>query len=196
MDRTGDHFFSCPAFAGNQHPGLGRRNQRGIAKHRLHERAAGYHLFGQLAFHAVLQRNGPGHAGRLPHRIEQFVEINRLGQVIDRAITHGGHGVADVGEGGDQQDRQHDVLLACAVQRFQSGKPRHPHIRNHHGILAGAEHFQRAFAGVRRRGLESLTAKKGIQQAALTGIIVHNQDARGFSRMVAGFGHRLQSYPI
>ena len=148
----------------------------------------------------VSQRNGLRDAGGLPHRIEQFIEVNRLGQIIDRAIAHRGHGIADVGEGGDEQDRQGGVFLARAPQRFQAGQPRHPHVGNHHGEFPGAEHFQGAFAGIRQRGFKTLAAEKGIQQAALAGVVVHNQDARStlrsiatedgcFGRMVAGFGH-------
>ena len=192
MNDIHHHFLAHAAFAGDQHPGLGRRNQRGIAEHGLHERAAGNHRFRQLVFCVVLERNGFRHADGLPHRIEQFIEVNRLGQIIDRAIAHGGHGIADVGEGGDEQDRQGGVFLAGAPQGFQAGKPRHPHVGNHHGKFPGAEHFQGAFAGIRQRRLKTLAAQKRIQQAALAGIIVHNQDARCFGRMVAGFGHGLK----
>ena len=65
-------------------------------------------------------------------RSEQFVQINRLGKIIHRAVAHGADGVADVGVRGDEQDGQGGVFLARQPQRFQPGKSRHPHIGNHH----------------------------------------------------------------
>ena len=142
----------------------------------------------QRLFFVVAQRNGLRNAGGLPHGIEQFIEINRFGQIIDRAVAHRGHGIADVGEGGDEQNRKRDMFLARAPQRFQTAQTRHPHVGNHHGEFPGAQHFQGAFAGIRQRGFKTLAAEKRIQQAALAGVVVHNQDARHFSGLVAQFG--------
>ena len=45
---------------------------------------------------------------------------------------------------------------------------------------AGAEGFQRLLARRDRHGVEALAAQEGIQQAALPGIVIDDQDARAF----------------
>jgi len=48
----------------------------------------------QLFLRAKFQRRGGHNAGGLPDGGEQFIEINRLGEIIQRAVAHGDHGVA------------------------------------------------------------------------------------------------------
>ena len=87
-----------------------------------------------------------------------------------------------------KQNGQRGVLLARAPQRFQTGKAGHPHVGDHHVEFAGAQRFQGAFAGVHHHGFEALAPEKGIEQAALPGIVIDNQDARRFTGALAGFG--------
>ena len=55
--------------------------------------------------------------------------------------------------------------------------------------LPARQHFQRAFAGIRRHGFKALAAQEGIQQAALARVVVHDEDARRFGVIVfARFG--------
>ena len=89
---------------------------------------------------------GLGDAGGLLDGGEQFVQVNRLGQVIERAVAHGADGLADVGVGGHQQDRQDGMLLARAPQRLQARQARHAHVGDHHADVPGAEDFQGRFA--------------------------------------------------
>ena len=119
-----------------------------------------------------------GNADGLADAGHQFIQINRLGQVINRAVAHGGDGIADVGEGGDEQNGQGGVFLARQPQRLQPGESRHPHVGNHHAEFSGAEGFQGLLAGLRRDGFQSLGAEKDVQQAALARVVIHDEDAR------------------
>ena len=77
-----------------------------------------------------------------------------------------------------------------AAQGFEARKPRHPHIGNHHVMVAGTQRLHRVFAGVRRDGFKALGAQEGIEQAALARIVIHDQDARRFDMIVfARLGH-------
>ena len=62
-------------------------------------------------------------------------------------------------------------------------------------IFCCAQDFQRAFAGGDGHGLESLAAEKGIQQAALAGVVIHDQE-RGACGLALedSDGHALHSF--
>jgi len=142
----------------------------------------------QFFFRAEVQRRRLREAGGLPDGGEQFVQINRLGEIIQRAVAHGLDGVADVGVGGDEQNGQRRKLRPDAAQGFQPGQTGHPHVGNHHGKFSGGEQFQRAFAGIGEDGFKALAAQKRIQQTALAGVVVHDEDARRRRRRLARFG--------
>src|SRR5207237_4124265 len=54
--------------------------------------------------------------------------------------------------------------------------------------LPGAQSFQCPFARSDRHRIEALAAQKRIEQAALAGIIIDDQDARRFRAILAGVG--------
>jgi hypothetical protein len=128
-------------------------------------------------------------AGGLPHGSEQLIQVNRLGQIIDRAVAHGGHGVAHVGESGDEQNGQRGVFLPRASRKVS--RPVSPGIRTSEIIMSNFPARKVSSA----RSPESTTTvpnpwlrQKGIEQAALAGVVVHNQNAR---RLGGFFGARL-----
>ena len=47
---------------------------------------------------------------------------------------------------------------------------------NHHGELLLSQRLQRAFAGIDRHGVETLRLEKSVQQAALPGIVIDDED--------------------
>ena len=63
VNDIGHHFLAHAAFAGDEHAGFGRRNQRGVAEHGLHERAAGDHIIRQRLF---LRRIAAGRTSAMP----------------------------------------------------------------------------------------------------------------------------------
>ena len=134
-------------------------------------------MFGrQLLAGVEFQRRALRKAGGLADRGEQFVQVNRLGKIIDSAVAHGADGVADVGIGRDEQDGKGAVLLAGQAQRFQAGQPGHAHVGNHHVDLLLAQDFQGALAGGDGHGLEPLAGQERIEQAALAGVVIHDQE--------------------
>jgi hypothetical protein len=76
-------------------------------------------------------------------------------------------------------------LLPHALEHFETGHAGHPDIGNDHGWLLRLQYFQRAFAGIRRDSFEALGAQEGIEQAALTGVVIHDEDARSTLRSIA-----------
>jgi hypothetical protein len=82
--------------------------------------------------------------------------------------------------------------VACSWRASRSvsrpERPGHPHVGNHHAEFSGAQCFQRPFSGIGRDGVESLAAEEGIEQAALAGVVIHDEDARRFGIFFAQFG--------
>ena len=120
VDDIGDDFLARAAFAGDQHPRLRRRDQRHFLKQRQRERTLRDDLRRQFFFRAEIQRRERRDARGLADRGQQFIQVNRLGEIIQRAVAHRDHRVADVGVGGDEQDRQRGKLRTHAAQAFPS----------------------------------------------------------------------------
>ena len=160
VEDVGEHLLADAAFARDQDPRFGGGDQGGIADDRLHQRAAHHDVAWQRLVLAVLEGNGLRDAGGLLHGGQQLVQIDGFRQIVDRAIAHRDHCIANVGVGGDKQDGQCGVLLAGAPQGVQSGKARHAHVGNHHVEVARAQCFQRPLAGVRRHRLEALALQE------------------------------------
>ena len=72
------------------------------------------------------------------------------------------------------------MLLAGASQGFQAGQAGHAHVRDHHADLLGLQDFERALTRRHRQSVKALAAQKRIQQAALPGVVIHDEDARSF----------------
>ena len=178
MDNVGQDLLAHAALAGDEHAGFGRREKGGIAQHGAHERAAGHHEIrnGRFTFNA--RGFGFGDADGLAHGGEQFIKVNGFGQIVHRAIPHGGDGIANVGVCCHEQHGQRGVLLAREAESFQAAQPGHPDVGNHEIKFSGAQQFQGAFAGIGGDGLEILACQEGIQEAALAGVVIHDQDAR------------------
>ncbi len=160
-----------------KHAAFRGRDERGVTENRLHQRAAGDDMRRELLVLVEFERRVLGEAGGVPDGGKQLVEIDRLGQIIHRAVADGADGVADVRVGGDQQDGKLGVFLAGEPERFQAGNARHAHVGNHHADRLRAEHLQRALAGIHGHGLERLAGEKRIQQAALARVVIHDEDA-------------------
>ncbi|MFO1501567.1 MAG: hypothetical protein U1G07_24835 [Verrucomicrobiota bacterium] len=131
VDDIGDDFFADTAFAGNEDPAFRIGHEGGIAKDGLGKWTGRDNCRGQrfVAKDGLLIRFDPG---GLADGVEQFVEIDRFGEIIDGAVAHGIDGIADVGIGRHEQDGQDRKFLAGAPKGFEAGHARHAHVRDHH----------------------------------------------------------------
>jgi hypothetical protein len=135
----------------------------------------GGELFGLVEF----ERAGVGDAGGALDGEEEFVEVDRFGEVIDGAVAHGFDGFPDIGVGGDEEDREDRVLLAGAAEGIEAGDAGHADVGDHHVDGLGAEGGEGGFTRVDGEGLEALSAQEGIEQAALAGVVIDDEEAGG-----------------
>src|SRR5581483_9229355 len=92
----------------------------------------------------------------------------------------------------DWQDR---VLLPRLSERLQTRQPGHAHIRNHQVKRFGPQQGQGAFARIGHDYFKSLPLEEGLEQTALAGIIIHNQDARRLRSAIAALvGHSAAQF--
>ena len=186
VDDVGQHFLAHAALPGDEDPAFGRGNERNIAKQRLHQRAPGDDMPGQLLAFAKPHRRSPRDASRLADRSEQLIEVDRFGEIVDRPIAHGAHGLANVRICGYEQHGQDRVLLARAPKGFQARDAGHAHVGNHHVEVPAAQNLQRPFAGGDRDSVKTLGLQKRIKQAALACVVIDDQHTRRFRRVVGG----------
>ena len=123
MNDIGQHLLAHAALARNQDAAVRGGDQRRVMEHRLHERAPGHHPRRQGRVRAELPRRGPGQARRLLDRGQQLVQVNRFGQVIQRAVAHGTDRLANIGISGDEQDGQDGMFMASAPKGFRPESP-------------------------------------------------------------------------
>ena len=102
VKNVGDDFLAGAAFTGDKHARFRRREERDFLKQRRRQRALRDDVRRQFSFFTVAHRRGRLQTGGPADDGEQFVEVNRLGEIIQRAIAHRFNRVADVGVSGDE----------------------------------------------------------------------------------------------
>ena len=91
---------------------------------------------------AVLEHEPPL-LERLPHARADFLEVERLGEVVHRADRQTAHGDLDVGDGGDHDDGRVGLALAHLAQQLDAVHLRHAQIAQHERHRLPLEHRQR-----------------------------------------------------
>jgi hypothetical protein len=83
MDEKGDDLLAASALSGEQHIGIALSDSVGISKRAPHGRTLGHNSSQSLGRQRWL-RHIDSHTHPIAHRRKQLIEINRLGEVIDR----------------------------------------------------------------------------------------------------------------
>jgi hypothetical protein len=123
-------------------------------------------------------------AGGLANGRQHFVQVDRLGKVVERTVADRPDRLLDIGERGDQQHRQRRMILTHLPQHLQPGHARHAHIGDDHVDGPLLQLPQGLAAGVRQRNGEALSGQKGVEQTALPLVVIDNQDAGGRAGMM------------
>ena len=88
------------------------------------------------------------------------------------------------------------MLLTRLAKGFQAGHARHAHVRDHHADSATAQNLERVFTGSHRHGVEALALQKGVQQAALSGVVIDDQEARPLQVRIVRYGAHGVTWPL
>ena len=124
VQRARHQFLARARFAGDQHRDLALAQAADGAEHVLHGRRLAQHL--GRGGHALL-----GHflalafLHRAADQLDRLGQVERLGQVFERAALEGRHGAVQVGERRHDDDRQAGQLFLDLVQQVQAGAAGH-----------------------------------------------------------------------
>ena len=140
----------------------------------------------------------PGHLGaqrllgqRLVDHQHQLLDLERLGDVVERAQLHRPDGGVDRAEGGDGDDVGRGLHLAHLAQQIQTVQVGHLHVRDHQVDAALLDPLDAGPAAAGDLDPEALVLQLLAQVVAHGRVVVDHQDHRARGGAGAGLaGHR------
>jgi len=125
VDRPGDQLFAGAAFPGNEHVGLGLGQLRDHLIDMLHGRAVAddhseMHILLELVAEGLLLLLHRSQFEGLGQRLQQFVVVERLGNVVVGALVHGVDGGLGGRICGNHDDDRAGMMLLAGLQHVQS----------------------------------------------------------------------------
>jgi hypothetical protein len=120
-----EQFLAGAGFAGDQHVAAGGRDLARHIQQLLHAAVAGDDAAAsgegvELGAQGAVFPFQADFLQRLGHGLAHFVQSERLGDVVERAFLHGGHGGLQRGEAGDHDDFGVRVLRLAAAQEMHA----------------------------------------------------------------------------
>ena len=149
MQCARDQFLAGARFAGDEHRGVGLRQPADRTKNFLHRRGLPQHLGVGRAASAARQRVGVSRARPADQR-QRLVDIERLGQVLERAALERGDRTVEVGIRGHDDHRDLRMLRLDLGEQLDARPAWHSDVTHHHQRFG----LRRARAASRRRAGE------------------------------------------
>ena len=162
-----------------------RAAQRGLGdqlEHLAHARAAADDVPQPLLLRAQAraERAVLGHQppllGRVADHHHHFFVLERLGDVVERAVLHGRDRVLERRVGGDEDDRQVFVEAAQPVERLDAADARHHHVDDGDVEPPPAGQRQALVAVGGRRDVAALPLEQRLQDVPHDLLVVDDQD--------------------
>ncbi|MNF85416.1 hypothetical protein D3C84_678090 [compost metagenome] len=177
---VGDQLLAGAGFAVDQHGDIGVGEPADGAKHLLHGRRLADDFRGARLLDGRLQ-------ALLLLRVligaldqgDRFIDVERLGQVLEGAALIGRHCAVQVGMGGHDDHRQARVQLADPRQQFQAAGAGHADVRDDHVRLLPAEVTEHAVGAVEALGGHAFLLQGFFQHPADGAVVV--DDPYGFT---------------
>ncbi|MNF84265.1 hypothetical protein D3C84_666170 [compost metagenome] len=137
MDVTRQHFFTGPGLTGDQHRRITARHPCGQFQQLR---------TGRLERYRPLAVGSAEAAQRMPrNQIQQSLGLERLDQIIRRALTHRIDRALDGTVGRHQQHRQLRLASAQQSEQLMAVHARHVHVTEHQVERLGSDGIQRFF---------------------------------------------------
>ncbi len=176
MQRARDELLAGAGFARDQHAEPARGYASDRAKQLAHR--------GTLANELLLLDRVLGDGRRARPRMDQrarrgrdrLIEIERLGQIIERAMPIRSGGRCDVGERAHDDDRKSRLVQRDAFEQFQAADARHAHVGvEQRGRFVG-ERRERIFGAAELARHETRFAKRSTEHEPHAAIVIDNPD--------------------
>ena len=176
VQRTGDQLLARTRFAGDQHGDVRLREPPDGAKHFLHRRRLPEHLrhFG----------GGSGGAGRARRRLrgrasderERMVDVEGLGQVLERAPLECRDGALQIRVRGHHDHGNLRVLLLDRAEQGESRLSGHPYVGDEHLRLAHRQRLQHLVSRRERPVRDAFARQRLFQHPADRPVVVDDPD--------------------
>ncbi len=164
-------------FAGDQHRHRGTRQAADGAKHLLHGRRAPEELRdarGPRLAVAAAERA----ARRTAHQRHRLVDVEGLGQVLERPALVGRHRAAEVRVRGHHDHRQRRARIADAPQQLQSRGARHADVGDEHVGGVAPQRIERRLRGLEGARRHAVVAQRAFQHPADGSVVVDQPDSQ------------------
>ena len=122
---------------------------------------------------------------------QNFIIVERFGDVMKRTRAHRLDSAFDRSEGGDEQHQRATVDLAQALNQFDASHLRHHEVGDRQIEPRRSIFIERGLAVISHVGFVAVLAQKIDQELTHPAIVVDDQNAPGFEiRLVDGGNHR------
>ena len=173
VDGFGNELLASPGFAKDQHGQIVAQHTRDHAKNRLHRLAASdkRHAVAELIFdrRLVIQSALPD---GLSYGANQFVDVERLGEIFEGAGVGGPNRGVERVLGGDNHDRHCRVLLSDYGKAFDAVAIGKHHVGDQRGELAFTEQLVAPLKSLAMRDREALLFERGSDNDGDGGIVL------------------------
>ena len=172
---AGDELLAGAGLPGDEHRDARARQASDGAKHLLHRRRPSQQLR-----HA--RRAGGLAAGRLagaggaPHQGHRLIDVEGLGQVLERAALVGGHCVAQIRVRRHDDDRQRRARVADAAQQLQPRGARHADVGDQHVRGFAPQGLKRRLGRLERPRPHAVAAQRALQHPTNGGVVIDQPD--------------------
>ena len=183
MDRFGDELLARARLAGDQNVRARRRSEADHELEHLPHRLALSDdvrvrvLLGELGFEPLVLVRQPPLLERLVDGEDDFFVLERLGDVVKRAVLHRLDRAVDRRERGDDDDRQVRIGDADRAQRVDAADPGQHDVEDDEVDLLAVEKRQRFLAARRADDVEAFAAQDGIEHVAQNFFVVNDQNS-------------------
>jgi hypothetical protein len=190
MQRAGDELLARAGFAGDQHRRAGVRQAPDRPEHLLHRGGlpenlgrAGRDLLGALLAHALVHRAAD--------QIDRLVDVEGLGQVLERAALECSDRALQIGVGGHDDHRQLRVPLLDVLEELEAGGARHPDVGHQHLGRVALQLGERLLRDAERLVGNALAGERLLEHPADRAVVVDYPDWFHAAAFVASIGNTM-----
>jgi hypothetical protein len=182
VQRARDELLAGPRFAGDQHGRVRLRQPPDRPEHLLHRRRLAED-FRRLRAGRLDRRHDRRLAGRAANERDRVVDVERLGQVLERAALERLHGAVEVRVRGHHDDRDVRKALLDLGEQRDARLARHPDVGDEHLRLAHRERLQHLVRRAERLVGDALARERLLEHPADRAVVV--DDPHGADRFAA-----------
>ena len=181
VQRLGDALLAGARFAIDQHRDVRLRQPADRPEHLLHRRRFTDDLGGQTLRHRRGRTPLAGVRHPAPNQRQRIVDIERLGQVFERAPLIGRHGTVQVGVRRHHDHGKVGMHLADFCHQIEPVEPRHANVGQQHVRRVAFDRLERGIGPLEGLHFQVRLCQCPFQNPANRTIVIDDRDTSDFS---------------